>query len=233
MMLAAMVLATVCVPVTPPPAAFFDASRSVFFARATSEYEFTVERVVRGPARIGERFFVMPSPCARPVPGTLHLVSWQCPAEEECAARWVREDEAAPMLAVLPHLHAETHQTMLAKALAWRNGRLSFEKFQRWITTATAKPWTRQDDLFTHDLLAALQDLVIVMEQLQDRSIVEEDLRAFAKLARAFPRGGADAFDDAVEASGATDVRFHDEYVADLLEPLERARKKAEAALPE
>ena len=79
--LAASLRAESIPPPPPEPQAFFGVE-GIAFARFSEQYDFVVERVVRGPVKAGDRVAYnyqsgLDSP-PQPVPGTLYLISRFC-----------------------------------------------------------------------------------------------------------------------------------------------------------
>ena len=181
------------------PQAFFNAN-GAGYARFTSDWEFVVERVIRGPMRAGDKIhfeyrggFDAPRP---PDVGTLYLVTKHCWAPQRCEAVWEKESEAPRLLAWLERSHLESHRTLLTKTIGWAEGRVPLDDYRAWLDTVIIDPLDDYDEMFMGELLESLQNLT---RDLDPHTNVKAAMRDFVKLARAFPRGKTES-DDVEEA---------------------------------
>ena len=223
----AIVLATVCVPVTPSGFWFFDDSTAVVYGRWNGDMMFVAERVIRGEAKVHETFVAETGPCAYPRTAELYLVSRNC-RDGKCRVTWAELQHAPRLLKYLEARHFETHETVLAKALRWYAEQISDEEFDAWLSTVAHRHRGEQDDQFLDELIVELRWLLEELRPITRRH-VRSELETFAKMARSFPRGTANEFDARVEASGNDDAPYRDDYEGDLLDAIKKIRERATA----
>ncbi|HEX8251762.1 MAG TPA: hypothetical protein VF846_01345 [Thermoanaerobaculia bacterium] len=216
-----------CITVTPRGVWFFDKSVAVGYARWTVSGAFIVEKVVRGDLRTGQTIRHESWPCANPTAGELYLISRNCHAGD-CRIGWASGDDATNMQRYLDRAHVETHGAILEKAIAWASGELPFAEFRDWIDTVAVDAPSDGDHAFAISLVADLSDLLSELAVLPEEARAELDLSELVKLAKAFPAGAAEEFDDQVDAAqeaahGEIELPYRRDYEDELLATIEKA----------
>jgi len=232
LLVALSVRANECVTVAHRTARFFDGSVGVAEAVWRGD-SFVVDRVLRGDLRPGDRVPHALAPCNALNDGETYLISINCrpDVDLDCRILWSNRFDRLRLLWVLDHLHRETHERILAKSVAWLTGRISLPMFHDWIDTAIIAPRDVGEDEFTRRLINDLSHFASTLSYLDDRETVRNEVDAFVRLARVFPRGTEEQFDAMFDACGDKQAPSRGEYGDALIKALTEADRVAFAHL--
>jgi len=189
-----------------------------------------VKRVIRGRAKVDDAIPHRGDYCDALFAGKEYLVV--TPGAEEGRVRVTSQTFAPRMLEYLERAHRETHERVLAKTIAWCEHAMSQQEFRDWITTVAVKHRSQNEDEYLLRLIGALDNTSSIVGYMPAGVNVDAEMRELVKLARVFPRGTPEKFDDRLEASGDREAPARAEYDMRLMRALDRVRDAAMAKTP-
>jgi len=233
-------LAAECIAVQWQEQGFFLNAHDVFFAHADTESTFRVEKVVQGKAAPNEILGVLTGECRWLTPGKRYLVARACgDGSDRSCLWWVDAEDAPRFLDYLSTTHLGTRSSIMTRFLEWQRGTKSAATFQRWLGTLLIAPKNKEDDQLARDLLGRLNDLFAELVTIESvhveraEEIRRVELKAVARLMKAFPRETADEFDARADVAGGDAPKYRDEYEGELLDAIIAATNAAKDATPD